>query len=305
MAEEEVKQKKKMPRWKKWIIGLLVTILVISSILVGGYFFVREKYEIDILKVLRQLKTLSRPVDENEICPNKFNIRTDMVDVQTEVNKSVEGMISYSEEAGYSVEFEDLPDEMKQIISLTDKQVGALAQTIVQQEMEGKINIDVAELPIDIKQVEFSNLKEDGSATLNIVIRLDIRPLKDMIGGFPINLLKSRISNYLYVSSTVDVVKNAEPFKYDIIHNSFTVNNLDAENTEDLFKTLDKILKIGSAESLNVKIGETVMQSLVGDDYHNGLAYSLKDLGVVSAKDFAFKLNSKGEESFVVLRKEI
>ena len=39
MAEEELKQKKKMPRWKKWIIGLLVTILVISSILVGGYFF--------------------------------------------------------------------------------------------------------------------------------------------------------------------------------------------------------------------------------------------------------------------------
>lgn len=42
-----------------------------------------------------------------------------------------------------------------------------------------------------------------------------------------------------------------------------TINNLSADDTNDLFHTLDAVLKLGSAENLNLTIGNTVANVLI------------------------------------------
>lgn len=287
---------------KKAIKGLIINLIVIVALagvtIIGGYIYVRSTYGIDLFRTAGQLKTLSQTVDENKLCPEAFS-DDDMVDVQTEVNKSVEDFITYTEEHGYTVHFNDLPEEMKYIIKLTDKQVGALAETVVKQEMGGKIDVGGNEIGLALKQVDFSEITET-SALFNTVIRLDITSVKSLLGGFPFDMLKKYIPDYFYISSTVSVTHDNQPFVYTVTHNAITVNNLSAADTEDLFHTLDVVLKTGSARSFNEKIGNTLLGMLIGDETQTGVAYSLKEIG---AADYAFLADESGEY-FAVLRGE-
>ena len=66
---------------------------------------------------------------------------------------------------------------------------------------------------------------------------------------------------------------------------SLTLNNLSADDTADLFNTLNAVLKIGTAENLNMQIGTTAVNALIGTKDAIGFAYSMKAIG---AKSFDF-----------------
>ena len=278
------------------IVVLSIVLLAVGSI-VGGCVYIDNEYGINLVDTVQELKTLNEKVDEDKLCPNAFS-DSDMVDVQTIVNESVEDFITYTAEHGYSVNFHDLPDEMKYIIRLTDKQVGALAQTVVKQEIGGKIDFGGKNVDVALKQIRFSEVTEN-SVLLNTVVWVDMTPFKeDMPDEFPYSYLKKYIPDALYVSSTVKVEKGDTAFSYSITHESLTINNLSKAETEDLFHTLDVVLSVGLAETWNVQVGTTIANALIGNEENNGLAYSLRGIG---ATDYAF--SQEGEVAyFSVLR---
>ena len=279
------------------LISLLVAIIFIAGLSVGGYYYVKDTYGIDIIKTVDELVILNEPVDEAVVCPDAFS-DSDMVDVQTIVNESVAGFITYTIEHGYSVNFDNLPDEMKYIIRLTDKQVGALVQTVVKQEIGGKIDFGGKNVDVALKQMKFSSITEK-SALLNTVLSVDMTPFKaDMPEEFPYSYLKGYVPDTLYVSSTVKVEKGATAFAYSVTHDTLTINNLSKEETEEFFRTLEIVLSVGAAETWNVQVGEAITNALIGNESNNGLAYALRSIG---ATDYAFTQDS-GKAYFSVLR---
>ena len=281
---------------KRLITFLITMVAIVAVAVIGGYVYVRVNYGIDLFNTVSQLKVLSEKVDESKLCPEAFDKVNDMKDVQEMVNSSVENMIEYSEE-NYVVNLENLPEDMKAIIKLSDKQVGALANQVSYQKTEGVISVGNKSINYELKQIDFSNITSDGSTDFNIVVRLDLSTIKDEMNGFPLKYLKKYVPDYFYISSTVRVEKaESTPFAYELEHKELTINNLDKEGTDDLFKTLDKVFKFGSAESLNLKVGETVVGALIGDEKNPGFAYTLKDKG---ASDFYF-LEESGVDYFIV-----
>ena len=134
--------------------------------------------------------------------------------------------------------------------------------------------------------MDFSEFADNGSADFNVVAKLDLTPFKADMGEFPYKYFKKYISDSLYVSSTVRVDKTeAEGFDYKVTHKSLTLNNLSADDTADLFDTLNAVLKIGTAENLNMQIGTTAVNALIGKAENPGFAYSMKAIG---AKSFDF-----------------
>ena len=135
-------------------------------------------------------------------------------------------------------------------------------------------------------QVDFSEIAANGSADFNVVAKLDLTPLKSNMNDFPYKYFKKYIPDSFYVSSTVRVDKTeANGFDYTIVHKSLTLNNLSADDTADLFDTLNAVLKIGTAESLNMQVGTTAVNALIGKAENPGFAYSMKAIG---AKSFDF-----------------
>ena len=161
----------------------------------------------------------------------------------------------------------------------------------------GKIKIGEKEASVTVVQVDFSEISENGSADFGVVAKIDLTPFKADMGGFPYKYFKKYIPDNLYVSSTVRVDKTGKDgFSYTVTHKSLTLNNLSADDTADLFNTLNAVLKIGTAENLNMQVGTMAVNALIGREENPGFAYSMKAIGATYFK-FA---TASGADSFIV-----
>ena len=270
----------------KFIIGIAVTVAVLLIAFFGVYFFVRSEFGIDLFRTAGQLKTLTEQVNETELCPNAYG-DGDFVDLKNSVNSEIDGLIK-SEDGkgynGYTLDFDALIGaNLSKPISISEKQVGALAQMVFFEQTGGKIQLGGKELDVKIVQTDFSEIAEDGSADFNVVCKLDLSPFKADMDKFPYSLFKKYIPDNLYISSTVRVDKTTDgQFDYTVSHKGLALNNLNAEETADLFHTLDAVLKIGSAESVNLQIGTIAVNALIGNEQSVGFAYSLKAVGATT-----------------------
>ena len=274
---------------KNLIITLVVIVAILGVVIIGGYVYVRTTYGIDLFRTAGQLKTLTKDVDESALCPNAYG-EQDFVTMKSEIDKRLPGLIVYEKGKGfngYSVNFDALKGKvMTDMISLTEKQVGAVAQTVFFGQTAGKLKIGGKDVSVTVVQVDFSEIAANGSADFNVVAKIDLTPFKADMDGFPYKLFKKYIPDNLYVSSTVRVDKTEEDgFSYKVSHKSVTLNNLSGDDTADLFNTLNAVLKIGTAENLNMQVGTMAVNALIGTKENPGFAYSMKAIG---AKYFTF-----------------
>lgn len=274
----------------KAIKGLIITLIVIVALagvtIIGGYIYVRSTYGIDLFRTAGQLKTLTEQVNEAELCPNAYG-DSDFTDLKNSVNAEIEGLVKFEEGKGYNgytIDFNALIGaNLSKTVTLSEKQVGALAQTVFFEQTGGKIQLGGKQTDVTIVQTDFSEIAENGSADFNVVCKLDLSPFKADMDKFPYSLFKKYIPDSLYVSSTVRVDKTTDgQFDYTVSHKGLALNNLNAEETADLFHTLDAVLKIGSAESVNLQIGTIAVNALIGNEQSIGFAYSLKAVGATT-----------------------
>jgi len=275
---------------KAILITLLVLVLIVAIAFFGTYFYVRSTYGIDLFRTANQLKTLNEQVDESTLCPNAYG-DSDFVDMKDVVNAKFGGLIVYQDGKGYNGYSMDVTalagKSFEGNVSLTEKQVGAIAQTMIFAQTGGKIKLGDKEVTVSVVQVDFSDVADNGSADFNVVAKLDLAPFKTDMEGFPYKYVKKYIPDTLYVSSTVRVDKaDKNTFEYTVSHKSLTLNNLSSDDTAELFKTLDTIFKIGSIEDLNVQIGTIATNALIGNKDNLGFAYSMKAIGATTF-DFA------------------
>ena len=255
---------------KRLFISLVVIVAVLGVVVIGGYIYVRSAYGIDLFRTAGQLKTLTGQVNEAELCPNAYG-DSDFVDLKNSVNAEIEGLAKFEEGKGYNgytIDFNALIGaEFSNTIALSEKQVGALAEIVFFEQTGGKIQLGGKQTDVTIVQTDFSEITENGSVDFNVVCKLDLSPFKADMDKFPYSLFKKYISDSLYISSTVRVDKTAEgQFDYTVSHKGLALNNLNAEETADLFHTLDAALKIGSAESVNLQIGTVAVNALIGNE---------------------------------------
>lgn len=282
------------------IITLVVIVAILGVVIIGGYVYVRTTYGIDLFRTAEQLKILTENVDEASLCPNAYG-EEDFAVTKTELNKKFDGFVSYEEGKGYngySVNFDSLEGKnMSGMVSLTEKQTGVIAQTIFYGQTGGKIKIGEKESAVTAVQVDFSKIAASGSADFNVVAKIDLTPFKADMNGFPYKYFKKYIPDNLYVSSTVRVDKTEKDgFSYGVSHKALAINNLSADDTADLFNTLDAVLKIGTAENLNMQVGSMAVNALIGTQENPGFAYFMKSIG---ATYFKFETVS-GVERFIV-----
>lgn len=288
----------------KALKGVLITLVVIIAIVgvtvIGGYVYVRATYGIDLFRTAGQLKTLSKGVDESALCPNAYG-EQDFVTMKSEIDERLPGLIVYEKDEGfngYSVNFAAIEGQtVTDTISLSEKQTGAIAQTVFYGQTGGKIKIGEKEVSVTVVQVDFSEISENGSADFGVVAKIDLTPFKADMGGFPYKYFKKYIPDNLYVSSTVRVDKTEEDgFSYKVSHKSLTLNNLSKDDTADLFNTLNVVLKIGTAENLNMQVGTMAVNALIGTKDNPGFAYSMKAIG---AKYFMFATSADADRFII------
>ena len=274
---------------------ILAGLLAILILLFGGFFvadvLLKSTVGVDMVGTVAGATMIAQPVDESALITNPYNETSEMKSVQQKVNASVANMITYSQENGYRVNFNNLPDNMKTIIALSDKEVAALSSVVLKQEAAGQIQVKDLYMDVKIHQVEFEKNTE-GTVLVNSVISIETASFKEAVPAeSPLASFLGVIPDSLYVSSTVAVTKGEEPFTYQTEYVDFTINNLNEKQSESFFHTVDVITGVGTAEYIGLQIGNTLIDALVGSQTTKGLAYSLRSIG---AKGFAFVEHADG-----------
>lgn len=275
---------------KKLIISLIVIIGILAVALISVYIVARVNLGVDLFRTVGQLKTLSQPVNEQESFTAAYRSE-DLADLKSQTDSQLGDVVLYEEGKGYegyTVDFTalKLSGATAKPVFLSERQAGALAEIVFHQQTGGELTIADKEISVCVLQIAFTEIDaETGNADLNVTVKLDLTPFKNDMEGFPFNLLKGIVPDALYVTSVVRIEKG-EGISYTVVPKYLTLNNLSAEDTSDFFHTLDVVLKIGSAEELNAKIGTTAANALIGMEQNPGFVYALKATG--GAGSFAF-----------------
>lgn len=276
---------------KKFLITLVVIISILAVALIGFYIAARTKLGIDLFDTVRQLKTIGKTVDEEQSFPVAFDSQ-DIEELKSQTDSQLlENVIFYEEGKGYegySVDFEKLAlaGATASPMTLTEQMTGALAEIVFYQQTNGTLKISGNDIPVRVLQVAFDNIDSaTGNADLATTVKIDMSPFKDGMGSFPYNLLKKYVPDFLYVTSVVRIEKGAG-LAYTVTSQYLLLNSMSDEDTSDFFHTLDVVLGIGTAEGLNLKIGTTAANALIGNSESPGFVYALR--ATAGSGDFRF-----------------
>lgn len=265
-----------------WLFSIIITLALILGI---GCLIVKQKYGVDVFSTISQIKTLNQKVDESKY-DSKFS-DNDMKDAQIAVNAKMEGLISYTEENGYKINEEGIgvESQISADLLLSDKELGAIINNLINQNEEG-MTLDVSgnKLQIYFIQLKFLEIREK-EVDINIVVKVDVRELKQKMNSFPTNIVAKRIPDYLYISSTSTIKKGENAFEYEVLSKDIEINNLNSQDTKSFLNTLNLVFKFGTSDDFNLMIAKPFVNALIGNSENNGFAYSLKGLGV---KDYDF-----------------
>lgn len=265
-----------------WLFSIIITLALILGI---GCLIVKQKYGVDVFSTISQIKTLNQKVDESKY-DSKFS-DNDMKDAQIAVNAKMKGLISYTEEDGYKINEEGIgvESQISADLLLSDKQLGAIINNLINENAEG-VTLDVSgnKLKIDFIQLKFVEIREK-EADINIVVKVDVRELKQKMNSFPTNIIAKKIPDYLYISSTSTIKKGDNAFEYEALSKDIEINNLNSQDTKSFLNTLNLVFKFGTSDDFNLMIAKPFVNALIGNSENNGFAYSLRGLGV---KDYDF-----------------
>lgn len=285
---------------KRLFMFLLFLVFLVTLVVVGLYVYVQATYNINLFTVGNSLVKLTYEVDENKLITNPYT-EDDLISSKTQLNKI---NVITEKDNGYTFDYSNLNlEEMD--IKLSDKECAAFFSQFCEESMNSTITNGNFNIPFEILQVDFFDCSSEG-ANFNVIIRLDIKEIKNSLNEFPLNLISGYIPNYLYISSTV-IVKDLGELNYTIYSKELKINNLETEECMEIFSILKNFIQLGTYEEFNINIGKIFVDGLIGNSSSEGFTYSLKKegnkdlgpLGILGVKGFSF-LTNNNEDYYVI-----
>lgn len=266
---------------KRFLTDIVVLIVIAAIVLAGGYFYVRKTCGLDLFVAAGHIKALSERTDTKKSFPLSYG-EEDLPEAVEGVNRCGVGLIATAEDGGY--EFVSAPSGiMSRAVILTEKQTAAFLSLLIGNSEES-LSVGGTKIPAEIVEVRFAEVSKENGATVSYTIKIDTAPLKTRMNVFPSSLIKPFFPDELYLTSVVEIKKEAEPFSYLAETRELSINGLSAEYTRKILDDIGSFVKIGSAEDAGA-VGIFLTNLLLGGEESQGFAYSLRIYG---AKNFVF-----------------
>ncbi|MBQ7602809.1 MAG: hypothetical protein IJU58_01505 [Clostridia bacterium] len=275
----------------KIILRILLIVVIVLALIIGAIWgFVYVKFKVNAFSVLGSINELGKPVDTSVVAPNAMDYATDMASAQIAANASIHDLITKDSDDNYSINDEALPIMLADM-TLSDKEMCAILTTLMMTRADKSIkigDIDLKDYDLRLVQLSFSDLNTTNKTTkFNAVISLNLTSLKDHMTAFPLSMLKGRVPEKIYISSTVVVTKGTNAWEYSVASESLTINNLAQNKIEELLTLANNFVDLGTLDELNQTIGSTLVNAVIGNASNTGFAYTLHT-PPASATDFNF-----------------
>ena len=270
----------------KWFIGIVMSIVIGLG---ATILIVNAKYGINMIDVYKSLGRLSADVALDEIAPNAPNDE-DKPLTKNKVNAVLPGLVAYDEATDTYSFSSEISGSMSEDLKLTGVDACLIVNWILDGQETGLVaniggkDVDLKEYDFKIESIDFE-INENSTVNYNVIMSISLVKIKEKMNSFPLSLLKSRVPNKLYISSTVQIEKKDGAFAYEVSSVSLALNKMTGEEVERLFKLINIVANVGEVGNFNLSLGKSFVDALIGNSETPGLAYSLRDAG---ATDFEF-----------------
>lgn len=275
MAREK-KKKSVARRIFGWLFGIIFSFILL---IVGFSLYLYFAKGINVIATITELKVLNQDVNLTEISKNPWD-EDDLISARSKIDTAFA---------------EDI------YLTLSDCELGAYINDRVQNSEEGikanigGVNVNLVEYGFEIVEMTF-DIPEDTSqiwTNFKLITKIDTTKIKsEQLTTFPKNLIAKMIPNTIYIVSDVEIDKGEETDDYSVKSKSLSLNNLNQDQTSDLFKTLNTFMGLGDIDAFNKNISSGFVDAILGT---NGLYGNLKENG---ANGYNFQ-ESDGKNLFV------
>lgn len=296
-----MKEKKKKSFLSKLIFGIISLVMTVVIIFAAFEIYFQAKHDISLIKAIASVASLKDPVNEDEKYTSKFG-EEDKLSVKDKFNNNVGGNLVVENGEGHlKLDTSNLTtaNQMTSNLTITDKELGALISDMLLSQ-GGGANITMGDMQVgaELVQIHFGNVNtENKSVDFNVVLKIDLKEVKKSLGSFPMSLVGNNLPEYLYVSVTVVVSPQTEPFSYSVAFKDVEINNLDKAQTQNVLKILNLVMKTGSTDELCTTLAESFVNAVLGSEENNGITYMMKSLGAVG-----FEFQVVNEKTCLVIK---
>ena len=291
-----------MGKLLKSLLVIILTLVIIAALAVGGVWaFCYFKYDVNVFSVASALNKVSSIPKESDIVNNKPT-KDDQTAVMNDLNSALcfgsNKIITYDEETDkYNVVFDNANKPILEDLVLTDKECCALFDMILSSRNPtidaGGKTIKFSDYDFRLLQFDFADhqiITAGDKTTINssfqVISSVSLLEVKKQMNTFPLSLLKKKVPDTLYISSTVTVSMEQGTISYTVESKALNLNKVKHSELQTVFKLLNNFVQIGDVDSFNKQIGSVFVNLLLGNSESEGFAYSLKDNNVASG--FAF-----------------
>ena len=279
-----MKEKKKKPFLVRLLIGIISFVMMVVIIFAAFEIYFQAKHDISLMKAIASVVSLKDPVDEDAKYTSKFS-DADKTSVKEKFNSNVNAELVTVDADGH-LQFESnlsSANQMTQNLVLTDQELGALVSDLLTTQGGGaSITIGDMQVGAELVQIHLDNINaETKSVDFNVVVKIDLKEIKNQFDSFPMNLVGVNMPDFLYVSATVVVTPQAEAFSYSVAFKDVEVNNLDKNQTQNVLKILNLVMQTGSTDELCTTLAESFVNSVLGSEGNSGIAYMMKSFGAI------------------------
>lgn len=252
-----------------FIIGIVVLIAIAFAIV---FAFVQMRYDVNLVSVVRGVKELNKPVDEDKLCPNKCT-EDDLIEAHDTLNYNGSSCVQLNPDRTLlCVKYPDycflesLLSEPDTHLKITDKQLGGVIDRLWTQE-DG-LDIKVGDKGLDVSMMSFKVLRRYNYewTEFQAVLKVDFGPVKEKLKDFPAKTLKKYIPDVVYITSEARITStdSADIYAYTIDPLSLKLNNLSEKKSEEIIDALDSFIKFGDTNQLSTNIWTSIMRVVVG-----------------------------------------
>lgn len=257
--EEKITKKKSV--FAKIMIILFSIIMVFVLAVVGISIFVKVKYDVNVISLTSQLSKMSKGVDDSYLSS------------------------SFSDSDKVSAESKSSSISETPLTRFSGKEIGALVSAAL-AENNNLSNI----FETSLTALEFNDFNDETVYKVNIsaILKIDLAKFKaEKMSTFPASMFKGAFPDIVYAKVSFSANWEEYQSEYEITDANVCINNLDAEDTAQIFRTINMFVGSGSSQNFANEVSTNLMQALFGDSgvYNNfvgktGFAFEDKDNSV-------------------------
>lgn len=282
----------------KVLLWIVVSIIVVALII---YLFLRLVVGIDIFTLINRLNQLNQPINVETIVTYPYERNDAMVNQINTILQEGSGksnIVTIDTAGEITINSEELESAVfDRSLKLTDKQTACIISASFNEFLEGQEGSSLFLEDLEFLQLKFSDLVEQSgsfkSVNINSIVKVSLKTFKDSLVSFPLTMIKGYIPEFLYVETTVKVIKKVG-FNYEFEAISIKINNMNEADSENLINCINPIISLGTPEDCCTTIGGTIVDIIIGNKESTGFGKSL-----LNASDFKFVKN--GETIYYVV----